>query len=64
MRKTVILGVIVALAAIAAWSVSTVARPKLAGKIETTETSAPISPHDLTVIHGRGFPIEEWKDPF
>lgn len=65
MRKIVILSVIVAMAATAiAWSVSTIARPKQAGKVEATETSAPISPHDITVIHGKGFPIEEWRDPF
>jgi predicted membrane protein len=65
MRRIVILSIIVAIAAIAvAWSVSTIARPKQTGKVEATETSAPISPHDITVIHGKGFPIERWQDPF
>jgi hypothetical protein len=65
MRKNIILSIIVAIAAIAvAWSVSTIAKPKQAGKVEAAETSAPISPHDITVTRGKGFPIERWQDPF
>jgi len=44
MRKLIILTAMVAIAATAVvWSITTVARPKFAGKVE--EASAPISPH-------------------
>jgi hypothetical protein len=47
-----------------AWSISTLARPKIAGKEEATEASAPISPHDITVKQGNILPVEYWAHPF
>jgi hypothetical protein len=40
------------------------AKPKLAGNIEVTQTSAPISPHDLTIKQGNAIPTEYWAHPF
>jgi hypothetical protein len=65
MRKRIILAAIAAVALIAfAWSMSTLARPKIVGKGEVTETSAPISPHDITVKQGNTQPVEYWAHPF
>ena len=65
MRKRTILAVMAAVAVIAfAWSISTLARPKIAGKEEATEASAPISPHDITVKEGNILPVEYWAHPF
>jgi len=53
MRKRTILAAMAAVAVIAfAWSMSTLARPKIAGKEEATEASAPISPHDKMIKQG------------
>ena len=63
MRKRIILAAMAAVAVIAfAWSIST--RPKIAGKEEATEASAPISPHDITVKQGNILPVEYWAHPF
>jgi len=65
MRKLIIVTGIVALAALAAvWSMSTLAKPKGAGKVEATEASAPISPHQIMVKQGKDVQIEYWADPF
>ena len=65
MRKIIIIGGIVAVAAGAAiWSMSTLAKSKIAGKVEATEASAPISPHDIMVKQGRDVQIEYWPHPF
>ncbi len=40
------------------WSIATVAGPKLIGKTE--QASAPISPHEITVKHGKILPVESW----
>jgi hypothetical protein len=65
MRKIIVAAAIVVVAAIAAvWSISTLAKPKLAGNIEVTQTSAPISPHDLTIKQGNAIPTEYWAHPF
>jgi hypothetical protein len=66
MRKRIILAAMAAAAVIVfAWSISTLARPKVvAGKGEVTETSAPISPHDITVKQGNMQPVEYWAHPF
>jgi hypothetical protein len=65
MRKRTILAAMAAVAVIAfAWSISTLARPKIAGKEEATEASAPISPHDITVKEGNILPVEYWAHPF
>lgn len=65
MRKIIIIGGIVAVAAVAAiWSMSTLAKPKIAGKVEATEASAPISPHDIMVKQGKDVQIEYWAHPF
>jgi hypothetical protein len=65
MRKRIILAAMAAVAVIAfAWSILTLARPKIAGKEEATEASAPISPHDITVKEGNILPVEYWAHPF
>jgi hypothetical protein len=65
MRKIIIIGGIVAVAAVAAiWSMSTLAKSKIAGKVEATQTSAPISPHDIMVKQGKDVQIEYWAHPF
>jgi hypothetical protein len=62
MRKIIVTAAIVAVVAIAA--VGTLARPKLAGNIEASQTSAPISPHDITIKQGNAIPTEYWAHPF
>ena len=65
MRKIIVAAAIVVVAAIAAvWSISTLAKPKLAGNFEVTQTSAPISPHDITIKQGNAIPTEYWAHPF
>ena len=65
MRKIIIVGGIVAVAAVAViWSMSTLAKSKIAGKVEATEVSAPISPHDIMVKQGKDVQIEYWAHPF
>ena len=48
----------------AVWSIATFARSKLAGPLQATETSAPLSPHEIMVKQGRSLPVEYWADPF
>ena len=65
MRKIIIIGGIVAVVAVAGvWSMSTLAKSKIAGKVEATEASAPISPHDIMVKQGKDVQIEYWAHPF
>ena len=65
MRKIIIIGGIVAVVAVAAiWSMSTLAKSKIAGKVEATEASAPISPHNIMIQQGRDIQIEYWAHPF
>jgi len=65
MRKRIILAAMAAVAVIAfAWSMSTLARPKIAGKEEATEASAPISPHNMMIKQGNTLPVEYWAHPF
>jgi hypothetical protein len=65
MRKIIVVAGVTAIAAVAAvWSVSTLATPKLAGKTELTQSSAPISPHDIMVKQGKDVQIEYWPHPF
>jgi len=65
MRKIIIIGGIVAVAAVAAiWSMSTLAKSKIAGKVEATQASATISPHDIMIQQGRDIQIEYWAHPF
>jgi hypothetical protein len=59
MRKLMIVTAIVAIAATAViWSIATVAGPKFAGKGD--EASAPISPHEIMVKHGKPLRAETW----
>jgi hypothetical protein len=59
MRKLIIVTAMVAIAATAViWSIATVAGPKLAGKVG--EASAPISPHEIMVKHGKPLRAETW----
>ena len=65
MRKIIIIGGIVAVAAVAAiWSMSTLAKSKIAGKVEATGASATISPHDIMLQQGKDVQIEYWAHPF
>ena len=59
MRKLMIVTAMVAIAATAViWSIATVAGPKFAGKVG--EASAPISPHEIMVKHGKPPRAETW----
>ena len=59
MRKLMIVTAMVAIAATAViWSIATVAGPKFAGKVD--EASAPISPHEMMVKHGKPLRAETW----
>jgi hypothetical protein len=65
MRKIVIFAVVaVIVATTAVWSIATFARSKLAGPVQTTETPAPVSPHEIMVKQGRSLPVEYWAHPF
>ena len=65
MRKIIVATAIVAVVAIAGvWSISTLARPKLAGNIEASQTSSPVSPHEITIRQGKVIPTEYWAHPF
>ena len=50
--------VIVATATV--WSIATFARSKVAGSAQATETSAPVSPHEIMIKQGRNLPVEYW----
>ena len=59
MRKLIILTAVVAIAVTAiVWSITTVARPKFAGKAE--DATAPVSPHEIMVKQGKTLPAEFW----
>jgi hypothetical protein len=61
MRKIIVLAAIAVIAATAAvWSIATFARPKVGGQLQATETSAPISAHEIMVKHGKTLPVESW----
>ena len=65
MRKMIIFAAVAVIVATAAvWSIATFARSKVAGLVEATETSAPVSPHEIMVKQGRTLPVEYWVDPF
>ena len=65
MRKIIIFAVVaVIVATTAVWSIATFARSKLAGAVQTIETSTPVSPHEIMVKQGRSLPVEYWADPF
>jgi hypothetical protein len=48
----------------AGWSVSTFAKHKMVSKVEATDASATISPHEIMVKQGRSLPFEYWAHPF
>ncbi len=65
MRKSILFAAIVVVTATAAvWSIATFARSKGAGPVQATETSAPVSPHEIMVKQGRTLPAEYWAHPF
>jgi len=39
---------------------TTLKRVKVAGPVEATETSAPVSPHEMMIKQGRNLPVEYW----
>ena len=65
MRKMIILAAIALIVATTAvWSIATFARSKLAGPVQATETSAPVSPHEIMIKQGTNLPVEYWAHPF
>ena len=65
MRKMIIFAAIALIvAATAVWSIATFARSKVAGPVQATETSAPVSPHEIMIKQGRNLPVEYWAHPF
>src|SRR5215813_3050682 len=65
MRKSILFVAVVVITATAAvWSIATFARSKVVGPVQATETSAPVSPHEITVKQGRTLPVEYWAHPF
>ena len=61
MRKMIIFAAVAVIVATATvWSIATFARSKVAGSVEATETSAPVSPHELMIKQGRNLPVEYW----
>ena len=61
MRKMIIFAAIALIVATATvWSIATFATSKVAGPVEATETSAPVSPHEIIVKQGRSLPVEFW----
>jgi len=61
MRKMIIFAAVAVVVATATvWSIATFARSKVAGSVEATETSAPVSPHELMIKQGRNLPVEYW----
>jgi hypothetical protein len=61
MRKMIIFAAVALIVATAAvWSIATFARSKVAGPVEATETSAPVSPHEMMIKQGRNLPVEYW----
>ena len=65
MRKMIIFAAVAIISATAAvWSIATFARQKVAGPVQATETSAPVSPHDIMVKQGKDVQIEYWAHPF
>ena len=65
MRKIIVLTAIAAIVATAAvWSIATFARSKVGGHGHATETSAPVSPHDIMVKQGSSLPVEYCAHPF
>jgi hypothetical protein len=65
MRKSILFVAVVVITATAAvWSIATFARSKVAGPVQATETSAPVSPHEIMIKQGRNLPVEYWAHPF
>ncbi len=65
MRKSILfVAIVVIIATAAVWSIATFARSKGVGPMHATETSAPVSPHEIMVKQGRTLPAEYWAHPF
>jgi len=61
MRKMVIFAAVALIVATATvWSIATFAKSKVAGPVQATETSAPVSPHEIMIKQGRNLPVEYW----
>ena len=61
MRKMIIFAAVAVVVATATvWSIATFAKSKVAGPVRATETSAPVSPHEIMVKQGRNLPAEFW----
>ena len=60
MRKMIIFAAVAVIVATATvWSIATFAKSKVASPV-ATETSAPVSPHEIMVRQGRNLPAEFW----
>jgi hypothetical protein len=65
MRKSILFVAVVVITATAAvWSIATFARSKVAGPVQASETSAPVSPHEIMIKQGTNLPVEYWAHPF
>jgi hypothetical protein len=61
MRKMIIFAAVAVVVATATvWSIATFAKSKVAGSVQATETSAPVSPHEIMIKQGRNLPVEYW----
>lgn len=61
MRKMIIFAAVAVVVATATvWSIATFAKSKVAGAVQATETSAPVSPHEIMIKQGRNLPVEFW----
>jgi hypothetical protein len=61
MRKMIIFAAVAVIVATATvWSIATFARSKVGGPVEATETSAPVSPHEIMIKQGKNLPVEFW----
>ena len=65
MRKVIGLAAVAAIVVTATvWSVVTFIKSHAATHVQTTETSAPVSPHDIMVKQGKSLPTEYFAHPF
>jgi hypothetical protein len=61
MRKMIIFAAVAVVVATATvWSIATFAKSKVAGSVQATETSAPVSLHEIMIKQGRNLPVEYW----
>lgn len=64
MRKIILAGIVVMAGLAVVWSMSTLAKTKIATDGAATGASAAISPHEIMVRQGKTLPVQYWADPF